>query len=38
MITELDAYLASNPSPAMREQVLAMRSKVVARSQAQPAR
>ena len=34
MITELDAYLASNPSPAMREQVLAMRSKVVARSQA----
>jgi Tfp pilus assembly protein PilF len=34
VITELDAYLASNPSPAMREQVQAMRSKVVARSQA----
>jgi len=34
VITELDAYLASNPSPAMREQVMAMRAKVVARSQA----
>jgi Tfp pilus assembly protein PilF len=34
VITQLDAYLASNPKPAMRELVLSMRAKVVARSQA----
>lgn len=34
VLTQLDAYLASNPKPAMREQVLSMRAKVVARSQA----
>lgn len=34
VITQLDAYLASNPKPDMRQSVLNMRSKVVARSQA----
>jgi tetratricopeptide (TPR) repeat protein len=34
VITQLDAYLASNPKPEMRALVLTMRSKVVARLQA----
>ena len=34
VITQLDAYLASNPKPEMRALVLSMRSKVVARSEA----
>jgi tetratricopeptide (TPR) repeat protein len=34
VITQLDAYLASNPKSAMRDLVLSMRAKVLARSQA----
>jgi tetratricopeptide (TPR) repeat protein len=34
VITQLDAYLAANPKSPMRDQIQAMRSRVVARSQA----